>query len=165
MFVCIYCTVSGSLDNNIQFEILDLRDAIQLIQDLISQTFSSPLELKYRWYGHVTKSQNSYKSTFAVLSIFPGFMIRNIRKTVITLCRCIMWWYFWMLLLDMVKCSSWKIWGYDQKRNPLLYRKTSWLPHMGSIELQLLQIGPTKTAPLLNKYYWNEGSLNGDEIP
>ena len=27
-----------------------------------------------------------------------------------------------------------------------------------------VQMGPTKTAPLLNKHYWNEGNLNGDEI-
>ena len=28
-----------------------------------------------------------------------------------------------------------------------------------------LQIGQTKTTPLLNKYYWNEGTLNRDKIP
>ena len=28
-----------------------------------------------------------------------------------------------------------------------------------------VQIGPKKTPPLLNKYYWNEGTLNRDKIP
>ena len=32
-------------------------------------------------------------------------------------------------------------------------------------EALIIQIDPTKTAPLLNKYYWNEGTLNGDKIP
>ena len=31
--------------------------------------------------------------------------------------------------------------------------------------LRYVQIGPTKTAPLLNKSYWNEGTLNRDKIP
>ena len=27
-----------------------------------------------------------------------------------------------------------------------------------------IQIGPTKTEPLLNKYYWNESIVKGDKL-
>ena len=32
-------------------------------------------------------------------------------------------------------------------------------------ECKYVQIQSNETAPWLNKYYWNEGILNGDEIP